>query len=80
MMMGWDGWITKLPPSQTDLSISNAIVKTGTGFGAGVLLSALLFRRGLHLHNPRYIPLYSLRLIPSSQAGHGLSGSSQALD
>ena len=29
---------------QTDLSISNLIVKTGTGFGAGVVLSALLFR------------------------------------
>ena len=30
---------------QTDLSISNLIVKTGTWFGGGVLLSALLFRR-----------------------------------
>lgn len=30
---------------QTDLCISNAIVKTGVGFGAGVLLSVLLFRR-----------------------------------
>merc|ERR1711964_866949 len=30
---------------KTDLSISNLIVKTGTGFGAGVLLSAILFRR-----------------------------------
>lgn len=32
-------------PLQTDLCISNAIVKTGIGFSAGVLLSVLLFRR-----------------------------------
>ena len=30
---------------QTDLCISNAIVKTGIGFSAGVVLSVLLFRR-----------------------------------
>lgn len=31
--------------SQTDLCISNAVVKTGIGFSAGVVLSVLLFRR-----------------------------------
>lgn len=30
---------------QTDLCISNAVVKTGIGFSAGVVLSVLLFRR-----------------------------------
>ncbi|CAO1629600.1 unnamed protein product [Jaminaea pallidilutea] len=30
---------------KTDLCISNAIVKTGLGFGTGVVLSFLLFRR-----------------------------------
>ncbi|CCF50475.1 hypothetical protein NDA11_003651 [Ustilago hordei] len=30
---------------KTDLCISNAVVKTGIGFSAGVLLSVLLFRR-----------------------------------
>lgn len=30
---------------QTDLCISNAIVKTGIGFSSGILLSVLLFRR-----------------------------------
>ncbi|PWN28805.1 DUF543-domain-containing protein [Jaminaea rosea] len=30
---------------KTDLCISNAIVKTGIGFGTGVVLSVLLFRR-----------------------------------
>ena len=31
---------------QTDLCISNTIVKTGIGFSAGVVLSVLLFKRG----------------------------------
>jgi inner membrane organizing system protein 1 len=31
--------------AQTDLCISNAIVKTGAGFGVGVVLSVLLFKR-----------------------------------
>ncbi|CAO1632288.1 unnamed protein product [Parajaminaea phylloscopi] len=30
---------------KTDLCISNAVVKTGIGFGTGVVLSVLLFRR-----------------------------------
>ena len=30
---------------QTDLALSNGLVKTGTGLAAGVVLSALLFRR-----------------------------------
>ncbi|KAK4046970.1 Mitochondrial inner membrane organizing system component [Microbotryomycetes sp. JL221] len=31
--------------AKTDLCISNAIVKAGVGFGAGVVASAILFRR-----------------------------------
>ncbi|KAG0141368.1 hypothetical protein CROQUDRAFT_663944 [Cronartium quercuum f. sp. fusiforme G11] len=30
---------------KTDVCLANAIVKTGIGFGAGVVLSAVLFRR-----------------------------------
>ncbi|EGF99960.1 uncharacterized protein MELLADRAFT_68174 [Melampsora larici-populina 98AG31] len=30
---------------KTDVCVANAIVKTGIGFGAGVVLSAILFRR-----------------------------------
>ncbi|EGG06887.1 uncharacterized protein MELLADRAFT_86329 [Melampsora larici-populina 98AG31] len=30
---------------QTDVCVANAIVKTGIGFGAGVVLSAILFQR-----------------------------------
>ncbi|KAH9824696.1 hypothetical protein DFH28DRAFT_1843 [Melampsora americana] len=30
---------------KTDVCLSNAIVKTGIGFGAGVVMSAVLFRR-----------------------------------
>ena len=35
--------------SQTDLCLSNAIVKAGLGLGGGVLASAILFRRPLPL-------------------------------
>ncbi|SCV73484.1 BQ2448_7410 [Microbotryum intermedium] len=33
------------PKTQSDLCVSNAIVKAGIGFGAGVVASAILFRR-----------------------------------
>ena len=36
-------WV-RVRDTQTDLCISNAIVKTGIGFSSGVLISVLLFR------------------------------------
>lgn len=64
---------------QTDLCISNAVVKTGIGFSAGVVLSVLLFRRKLHAQQALLqlsVSRSSFHITPfASQDEHSLSGS-----